>query len=93
MKIIPEHYETLRKGISDKYRDLLINHAVDFNKYLSGHTDKRIAWDLLNAAKLMPFVCNTLYKYCNDSHIDTALLRIIKEIKTYHNIINRETKQ
>jgi hypothetical protein len=36
----------------------------------------RYRWDILRAAKLMPFVCDTLYKYLDDSHIDSALRKI-----------------
>lgn len=41
---------------------------------------KRFRWDLFNASGLLDFTCQTLYKYCNDSHIDSALKKIVQEI-------------
>lgn len=40
-------------------------------------TDKRYRWDLLWACGMAKFVINTLYDYCNDDHIDTALREIV----------------
>lgn len=82
MKITAEHYQKLKTGISEKHADMLANHTSDYEKYLAaGHTDKRIGWDLLHAAGLTPFVCAELYKYLNDTHIDTAVLSIMTTIK------------
>jgi len=39
-----------------------------------GHTDKRYRWDLLHASNV---VTGHLYRYLDDSHIDSALRRII----------------
>jgi len=38
----------------------------------------RYRWDLLYAAKLSTWICNNLYSYLNDDHIDTALRKITK---------------
>ena len=82
MKITATHYKVLENGIKEKHTDMLANHTQDYTKYLAaGYSDKRIGWDLLHAAKLTPFVCDTLYKYLNDTHIDTAVLAIMKTIK------------
>lgn len=43
----------------------------------AGLSDKRYRWDLTYAAGLTPWICDTLYPYCNDDHIDTALRRIV----------------
>lgn len=80
MKITKEHYSKLETGIKGKHADMM--KSSDYHKYLAfGHTDKRIGWDLLHAAGLTPFVCDTLYKYLNDTHIDTAILAIMRTIK------------
>jgi len=47
-----------------------------------GLTSKRWRWDLLWRAKRLGFIPerfieDTLYSYCEDTHIDTALRRII----------------
>ena len=39
--------------------------------------EMRLRWDLLHAAKINGFIISTLYPYLNDSHIDTALRKIM----------------
>lgn len=71
MKMRGEHYAHLERAISPldteerraKYR------AYDF-------TAKRYRWDLLYQAKLSQWICDNLYPYLNDDHIDTALRKI-----------------
>jgi hypothetical protein len=56
--------------------------------YLDGiQTDKRVTdwekryrWDLCHASGLTSWICKELYPYANDSHIDTALKAIMKEL-------------
>ncbi len=52
-----------------------------------GLTDKRYRWDLTYAAghannpeSCTRFICDTLYSYMNDVHIDTALRSIVKPL-------------
>lgn len=40
----------------------------------SGHSQERIRWDLLHASRAN---LKTIYGYCNDNHIDTALRSIV----------------
>jgi hypothetical protein len=42
--------------------------------------EKRIRWDLTYQANLTGFICDSLYSYLDDSHIDTALKSIMKEL-------------
>ena len=77
MKISSEHYETLRKGMVEKHISFMDYSPTDYKKYLTaGYSVKRMAWDILHAAGLTPFVCDTLYKYLTDTHIDTAVKKI-----------------
>lgn len=77
MKIIPEHYNTLRSAITQAQQGY---HTLE--EYQAQNlTAKRWRWDLLWWAKrhqLLPddFVTDTLYRYVDDSHIDTALRKI-----------------
>ena len=79
MKITPEHYEQMRNAIS------LVRAAgawPEFSHYQSqGLTHKRWRWDLLwYATKTqLPerYIVDTLYPYCDDTHIDTALKKIV----------------
>ena len=45
-----------------------------------GLTPKRLRWDILRNAGLMNFVCDILYKYLDDSHIDTALRTVMRSV-------------
>ena len=75
MKIKPEHYEHMRAAIApsdtarlrDEYRALALS-------------SKRYRWDLTYAAKLSPWICDNLYAYLDDTHIDTALRRIVADL-------------
>ena len=42
--------------------------------------DKRFRWDLCYAAGLSGWLCDEVYKYANDTHVDTALRHAIKTI-------------
>jgi hypothetical protein len=76
VKIKPDHFEHMRNALAawntDYYR----------SRYAAaGLSTKRFQWDAVSAAGLTPFVCDTLYTYANDDHIQTALNRIIAPIE------------
>ena len=72
MKIQASHYEHLAAAVTP------LDTAERRAAYkAAGHTNKRYRWDLTYAARLTPWICSTLYPYCNDDHIDTALRRIV----------------
>lgn len=78
MKIKPEHYQHMKLEIEKILPNLpeikaAIQNAKDFNK--------RLRWDLSYKAKLTPYICDNIYSYADDSHIDTALKRIAKELE------------
>jgi hypothetical protein len=73
MKMRTEHYERLRKSI------LANSKAPCLPEYLAkGLTEKRWRWDLLWATVSSQWICDNLYPYLNDDHIDTALKAITK---------------
>jgi len=90
MKIKPEHYEHMKTEIDRVcfvYADeisLHIETVKKFKKYKD--LKKRIRWDMFNTAQLTNFACNTLYKYLNDDHIDTALRKIMGDKDFYKNL-------
>ena len=47
---------------------------------MQGLTDKRYRWDLAYMAGCTRFICDSLYSYLDDSHIDTALRSIVKPL-------------
>lgn len=90
MKIKPEDYSY----ILDKVRELLRVKADIFPKWVkevkeSGKYkdfNKRIRWDIYRAAIPSVWTCDNLYKYMDDTHIDTALRSIQKELNFIQDI-------
>ena len=76
MKIKKEHLDHMREKIAP------LDTTDNRQRYkAAGLSWKRYAWDLLRAAGLIPWVCDTLYKEgLFDSHIDTALRAIVKSL-------------
>jgi hypothetical protein len=80
MKITPKDYATLHMAIT------MVRAAgsmPEFPAYQAqGLSHRRWRWDLLWYAKKVRlphrFIEDTLYSYCNDDHIDTALRRIVQ---------------
>lgn len=76
MKITKEHYEHLKVICLD----VLSKNPNMAKEY----TEKRLSamryrWDVLHMANnSLNFICSHLYKYLDDTHIDTALRSIIK---------------
>lgn len=88
MKIKPEHLQHMRLAISAKLHevgsDVVAEHRIRISTEAHSHVqdlDKRMRWDMLRASGLITWVCDTLYKYANDTHIDTALKAIQAEFK------------
>ena len=77
MKIKPNDYNTLAAMLGTKDTEFYRSRYV-----AAGLSTTRYQWDLVRASGAMSFVCNVLYKYLNDSHIQTALNRIVKPLET-----------
>ena len=76
MKITDEHYNYLKAEITI----FTTSNSTLHKQYKQrGLSDKRYRWDLVRYANLTYFICDTLYNYLNDDHIDTALKSIIKQ--------------
>lgn len=84
MKIQKDHFDILlqaAKKVKEAYPEFTLENYIK-NKIGKDH-EMRFRWDLLyGSKKFLPehFVCDVLYKYLNDTHIDTALKRITKEV-------------
>ena len=66
-----EHYQFIQNAISDFDTEYAYNYYVK-----SGYSDMRYRWDLLYKSGLSKWICDNLYSYLNDAHIDTALKSI-----------------
>jgi hypothetical protein len=84
LKIKPEHYEILCdaiKRVQFSRPHFTLKYYIDNN--LGKDNAMRWRWDLLWAAKQLKylptnFVTDTLYKYLDDTHIDSALKAITR---------------
>jgi hypothetical protein len=92
MKIKPEHFEIIKKAIEphDTTENRAIYREGRFHKAATTKdVNKRYRWDLFWHAQRLanPFgpsvkwVCDTLYPYLDDDHIDTALRSIVKPLE------------
>ena len=81
MKIKPEHYETLKNAMAaiDPAKVAAHRQALANDPRVKD-LDKRLRWDCMYAAKVNTFVCDVLYNYMDDSHLDSALKAIVKEL-------------
>ena len=82
MKITPEHYEFIKSAIRNKFTVSVVNDHRTFieNEGKAKDIDKRLRWDLLRLAVTSAWICATVYKYADDTHLDTALKKIVKEL-------------
>ena len=76
MKITAEHIEHMRAAIVPVLPRLP---TVEQYRGMAGVKDpaKRRRWDAARAAGLITWMCDTLYPYANDEHIDSALRAIV----------------
>lgn len=82
MKIRAEHYAHMKAAIAaigahkiGAHRKFIVNEGK------AKDVEKRLRWDLSYYAGLTPFFCEHVYDYADDSHIDTALRRIVREVE------------
>jgi hypothetical protein len=82
MKIKPEHYAhmkaTIRMGWTDETiaaRKAELQHDARVKDLA-----KRLRWDVLYSVVGSRWICDAIYPYANDDHIDTALRAIMREV-------------
>ena len=81
MKMKPEHYEAIKTCLIKNKGTIQPN--IDFRAAAHPNLDpvKCGLWGVFNAYVPCSWVCSTLYPYLNDTHIETALLAIWREIQ------------
>lgn len=83
MKITNEHFKLMQTAMAEtlaRYPDARETYAD------MGLSPKRLRWDVLrsstiNGVKGITWLCDNLYPYLNDAHIDTALRHIMGDSK------------
>lgn len=81
----PEHIKIIHDAFNafgnDDYKMSLLSTDIHCGQY----TDKFLAWNVFRHCKIEEnttlWICNTLYPYINDRHIDTILLKEFKILK------------
>jgi hypothetical protein len=76
VKITREHLQILESAIKPLDTEELRKLYLD-----NGLSNTRYRFDLLYRCGLTPWVCDTLYKYVDDTHIATALKRIVPPLQ------------
>lgn len=80
MKIQPEHYEHMKREMAARAHLILqIRDQIAVDPRVRD-AEKRLRWDLFHVSGLTRYVCDHVYNYANDVHIDTALRSIMREI-------------
>lgn len=79
LKMTDVHYEVLKSDFEalSKKMDLL---HIKARYEQAGHTPLRFHWDMFWYLKNSAWVCRELYPYLTDDHIDSAIVKIFKEL-------------
>ena len=81
MKMTTQHYAALKAIIEPLAPKIAAHRQYLIAEGKSKDIEKRLRWDLSYAAKATPWICDNLYSYLNDTHIDTALRSIVAELE------------
>ena len=79
MKMTQEHYDYMKQAIGNINIDAVKRSIMESGRVPKDY-DKRLRFDCMYAAGLTKWVCDNLYSYMDDSHINTALKSIMKEL-------------
>lgn len=81
MKITQEHFSTMRTMTAKLDPVKVKEYYTECKKEPFPLSDIRIANDIWRLTPgSLRFTCDTLYDYCNDDHITTALIKLMNEI-------------
>jgi hypothetical protein len=81
MKIRPEHYAHLRNALAPFAAEIPTIRAGILAEGKAKDVEMRLRWDLTYRANLTSWICKNIYDYCDDTHVDTALRAIMREIE------------
>ena len=78
MKLKREHYDHIKAAVSRLFHEVDLRRDAIVRQGRAKDVEKRLRWDLLFATPGMSrWICDNIYPYANDDHIDTALRRIM----------------
>ena len=77
MKITQQHFAHIAAAL-DSIKPRIVAAAPEYRA--AGLSDMRLRWDCARAAGLISWLCDNVYSYANDDHIDTALRAYFKTL-------------
>lgn len=80
MRMSQDHYGYIYNAIKQNRKDISLYKESLKKEASVKNIEARLRWDLLYIWVGSRWVCDNLYTYLNDDHIDTALRRIFKEL-------------
>jgi hypothetical protein len=79
MKIRSDHYDYIRAAFEKSAHWIpQIRASIAAENKAKDH-EKRLRWDMLYCAIGSRWICDNLYSYLNDDHIDAALRSIMRQ--------------
>jgi hypothetical protein len=81
MKMTVEHYNHIKSAIMPNKEKIKAHRQFIVNEGKAKDVEKRLRWDLTYYANLSGWICDNLYSYLDDTHVDTALRQIVREIE------------
>ena len=81
MKIKPQHYQHLLNAMKPTAGKIATHRAFIIKEGKAKDVETRLAWDLLWASVPSAWVCDNLYPYMDDSHLNTAVKSILKTLE------------
>ncbi len=83
MKIKPEHIAFIQEKFRAKVGEIVKHRAwlkIPSNSVGVKDFEKRLRWDAFNSIIGSNWICEKIYPYANDEHLDTALRHVFKEL-------------
>ncbi len=86
MKMMQDHYEQLKNACAVHRHKISDIRETIIKEGRSKDVEKRVRWDILWSVSIGDsnssiWICDNLYSYLDDDHIDTALRNIMKELE------------
>lgn len=88
MKMKPEHFQKIENAIEAVIDPERIDAHIAYLRTDPRVKDlkTRLRWDVFSYAISPAFICQDLYPYLNDDHIDSALRKIFSKYDFYREI-------
>jgi len=80
MKMKQEHYNHILEQMKTVQPQIQEQREFIIAESKAKNVEKRLRWDIFYVCKLSNYACDVLYEYLDDTHVDTALKRIMATI-------------